>query len=232
MNQDKTLSGRELDRLVATEVMGLSAPERLAPAIHVEGEWSVYEAARATPEGVGPDSGWMCYSGMEPVYIQREGCHCAEGPYLAWSDDEPSDTMLERHSRDEALALQREWNQGARDEHAADVAMWGHHHSCLEVIPRYSKSWDAASLVVEKMREKGFGFALADVRGGGWSTTFLRYREGEGLCEGGADDIATAPEAICLAALKAIRATKPSSSSIGEASTSENQDTTREGHGT
>lgn len=63
-------------------------------------------------------------------------------------------------------------------------------------VPPYSTDIAAAWGVVEKLRERGFGFSLND----GWIAWFLAGRSDWHA------DAETAPHAICLAALKAVGA--------------------------
>ena len=90
-----------------------------------------------------------------------------------------------------------------REEHEGDLAIWGHNRSCLKLIPNFSTKWSDMEIVVRMLRERGYYFNLEapiiDCQQPGWLATFeynfVNYTEG-------AD---TAPYAVCLAALAAVR---------------------------
>ena len=72
----------------------------------------------------------------------------------------------------------------------------------IEACPAYSTDIGAAWSVVEKMEENGFFFHLDTGCHAGNVCTFFIAPNMDDICEGVAD---TAPMAICLAALEALR---------------------------
>ena len=77
-------------------------------------------------------------------------------------------------------------------------------------IPKYSTDWSAAGEVLERMQHLGWTyFQLEYRRAQAWYAEFERETE-MGLSTYRVHNHATAPLAICLAALTAVRAQQPS----------------------
>lgn len=195
--------GRELDALVAEKVMGYQIAKALVPAIFVEGEWSI--RADYPDDGVGPDSGWMCYSGLEPAYVRD--CQC---------DQEPIDWFREVDMSDpRAVGFAQRHADRDRAEREREIPRYGHLGSCLEVVPRYStdisSAWEIMELVFEGRMTKHPrvlpSFSVIPIRDDvrTWMTAAPEgARFAVTIEEGGFFAYGeTVPHAICLAALRA-----------------------------
>lgn len=165
---------RELDARVAVEVFG---------------DQVVGEAICWAPDGVWTVKSNSVIGELRPVSVVRD---CFDNPN--WHDELRADypTLVERE----------DW-------------LFGHHRlHCLDVVPQYSELIECAWLVVEKMRRsetdhlghRGMELELSCVPLGAkayppnaqWLAGF--HDDGPTYQAWGA----TAPEAICLAALKAV----------------------------
>lgn len=169
---------RAIDARVAAEVMGFDLRGR-ACAVHVEGEWSVH-----------PDSdpeNWACYAGMEPVYKatnhRTQPDRAAHDKY--WGK-EGRDGISERMWESEV----EEWNA---DQESFGCSRWD-----LEVVPCYSTDIRDAWEVVEKLADM-LDRTLRECSSG-WE---FGGRKSDGTVVWGQAD--TAPLAICLAALEAVK---------------------------
>lgn len=206
-------AGRELDALIAAKVMGLATMTELAPAIFVEGEWSIYGAADVP---TWEPANWLCHAGMQHVYA-RAGCDCmTTGPVI--QDVEATVRMMTEGKNDPADEARwrdhAKWSNASRvAEYNADIARWGHDHYCLSVVPEYSTEIAAAWLVVEKVGlsvvqsdDGWYAFKPEDiehdsVRGTDVPRIALVGRDGQRW-----EPQPTMPLAVCLAALDAHRA--------------------------
>lgn len=195
-------AGRDLDALVAEKVMGLQVCAARACAIHVEGEWSIHDD-REDAEG------WECYAEMAPVYVRH--CCCDISP-RDWT--EVADT-------DELCAATEDMNRRAVARRASAIARFGHIGHCLCVVPNYSTDIAAAWEVVEKMRD----IITRDYPHGRGGLVIQPYHSpqysGHQWCVANSHagyngswgmhwwvSAATAPLAICLAALQACGASE------------------------
>lgn len=177
---------RELDALVAEQVMGLVLAGH-ACAAFVEGEWSIQ--ADSTPDR------WMCHAEVAPLYVAH--CVCATGPL----------TISGRHAEGSDPVFVEDYNRDAIKRYGAERARFGHVTHCLAVVPTYSTDVATAWLVVEKLAERGWLLMLEQcrwrdglARPGEWAAYFQdAVTRGEAAAP-------TAALAICRAALAAVEA--------------------------
>jgi len=116
---------------------------------------------------------------------------------------EPTGRELDREVAERVMGWEREpaeyidmpgmMSSNPNDDRWCDKDGWGHGR-VIDFVP--SESWDDAGRVVEKMRADGFRLELSS---NPWDVEFTRDGrvEGHGIA-------ATAPEAICKAALAAV----------------------------
>ena len=75
--------------------------------------------------------------------------------------------------------------------------------------PKFSTTWEGLGLVVERMRERGFDFTLSHAGRDGWFASFKQSMPGMSSARN-----RSAPHAVCLAALRALASTAPSSPNL------------------
>jgi hypothetical protein len=93
---------------------------------------------------------------------------------------------------------------GGVGEHRHDVDDW----SALEPTPRFSTTYEGMGLVLERMRELGWGWKLESwlyFHGAGWGAEVEDFTEKEKSRGRFQVYSLSLPHAVCLAALKAVR---------------------------
>lgn len=171
---------RELDAEVARMVFGIDVLSEWLPAQW----WADDDEMYVTPDR--PENQ------RHPVFI--DACM-----HEGWREQEAvrRDYLQEQHG----------WTPEERAElDAKSEAEWacGHYWQCFDVVPQYSESIKKAWLVVEKMRERGWDVHLDSLGFDGeeWRCFFECHDDERGTRAHG--DAATAPLAICTAALNAL----------------------------